>query len=382
MAFLPFYLPRSQPLSVVIIGGGYAGIAALVSLHRYAPSASVTIVDPSPIHFKITHLHETFRRRLAEFRVPFANIAQRFGCRYLQADLDPTEERLSEWWDSKGLVVGDEFIAFDCLLVATGAGAAAFEPCEGVYQLSDFVRMEGSAMMEQLVASTAGWVTVVGGGATGIQFLFEIAHYLRARRLPFNVRLVDGEDTVLKQFAKPLGCYVQARMADLGIEYLPGTFYRAQGPGVVSLQRPGDTEAYELDSAASFLFPGKKPALTLTTNIFGQVMIGGRAMPGVFAAGDCSHYRGVGSNTLTAQAAVRKGKLAARNILRSSGRLKLMEPYLHRDMGYVISLGPDDAVGWLALEGNVVGGYPALVVKELVEAQYDLLLAGIDTYLI
>jgi NADH dehydrogenase len=48
----------------------------------------------------------------------------------------------------------------------------------------------------------------------------------------------------------------------------------------------------------------------------------------------------------------------------------------------VISLGPDDAVGWLALERNVVGGYPALVVKELVEAQYDLLLAGIDTYII
>ena len=41
-----------------------------------------------------------------------------------------------------------------------------------------------------------------------------------------------------------------------------------------------------------------------------------------------------------------------------------------------------DAIGWLALEGNVVGGMPAMVIKELVEAQYDLLLTGIDTYLI
>ena len=85
---------------------------------------------------------------------------------------------------------------------------------------------------------------------------------------------------------------------------------------------------------------------------------------------------------MTAQSAVRKGKLAARNILRHSGTLKLLEPYLHRDLGYVVNLGPADAVGWLALEGNVVSGIPALLIKEVVAAQYDLLLAGIDTYLI
>jgi NADH dehydrogenase len=171
-------------------------------------------------------------------------------------------------------------------------------------------------------------------------------------------------------------------MADLGIEYIPGTFFRGQDSGVLRLQRPGEDTEFEMESLASFLFMGKRPELTLNTNLFGQVIHGGKTLAGVFAAGDCAHYRGIGSNTLTAQAAVRKGKLAARNMLRSTGRLKVMEPYLHRDLGYVISLGPDDAVGWLALEGNVVGGYPALVVKGLVEAQYDLLLAGIDTYIV
>lgn len=85
---------------------------------------------------------------------------------------------------------------------------------------------------------------------------------------------------------------------------------------------------------------------------------------------------------MTAQSAVRKGKLAARNILRHSGMLKVLEPYLHRDLGYVVSLGPDDAVGWLAVENNVVKGIPAQVIKEVVETQYDLLLSGVDTYLV
>jgi len=62
--------------------------------------------------------------------------------------------------------------------------------------------------------------------------------------------------------------------------------------------------------------------------------------------------------------------------------LKILEPYLHRDIGYVVSLGPADAIGWLALENNVVTGLAAYTIKEIVEAQYDLLLAGIDTYLL
>jgi NADH dehydrogenase len=51
-------------------------------------------------------------------------------------------------------------------------------------------------------------------------------------------------------------------------------------------------------------------------------------------------------------------------------------------MGYLISLGPKDAIGWVGLRCNVVAGYPAMVLKELVEAQYDLLLTGTDTYII
>ena len=68
--------------------------------------------------------------------------------------------------------------------------------------------------------------------------------------------------------------------------------------------------------------------------------------------------------------------------MRHSSRLKLLEPYLHQDLGYVLSLGPRDAIGWIGLQANVVGGAPAVAVKELVEAQHELLLAGIDTYLI
>lgn len=382
MPFLPFYVPRSEPLNVVIVGGGYAGIAALITLRRHCPGAHITLIDPGSAHLKITHLHETFRRQLSEFLVPFANMAERFGCRHVQSRPEISEENLREWHRNRGLPVDDEFIDFDALVVATGSGVMQLEKSPGVYDLGDFAQTEGSNLMTAIPAAGGGALTVVGGGATGIQFLFEIAHFMRVRGLHAGIRLVDGEDNVLAQFAPDLGRYVQTRMSDLGIEYHPRTLYRGQDGNRVLLEARDAGGLFERESSAAFLFPGKRPDSTLTTNIFGQVIVEGSVLRSVFSAGDCSRFRGVGSNTLTAQSAVRKGKLAARNILRSTGRLKVLEPYLQRDLGYVISLGPTDAVGWLALEGNVVGGYPALIVKELVEAQYDLLLAGIDTYVI
>lgn len=382
MAFLPFYVPASGPIKVAIVGGGYAALAALVSLHRFSPYTGVTLIDPNDAHIKVTHLHETFRRRLREFVVPFEKIEQRFNCRHVRAAVEITDENLMEWQEHRGLAVGDEFIDFDYLLVAIGSGTPRLDQGDAIYDLRDFMTAEGSSLMQQVPIDGDAFLTVVGGGATGIQFLFEIAEFVRVHKLPFRIRLVDGEDTVLKQFTPALGRYVESRLSDAGIEHLPRTFYRKQEGGQVRLENRDTGDVMELNSSAAFLFPGKASDPLLNTTFFGQVVAGGRVLDRVFAAGDCSHHRGVGSNTVTAQAAVRKGKLAARNILRSSGRLKVLEPYLHRDLGYVVSLGPNDAIGWLGLEGNIVAGVPALVVKELVEAQYDLLMAGIDTYLI
>lgn len=171
-------------------------------------------------------------------------------------------------------------------------------------------------------------------------------------------------------------------MADLGIEYVPGHFFRGQEADHVVLESAETGDLSELDSHLTLLFIGKSVGLRLHANFFGQVVADGEVLDRIFTAGDCSYYRSLGSNAMTAQSAVRKGKLAARNILRHSGLVKLLEPYLHRDLGYLISLGPQDSVGWLVSERNVVAGFPAAVVKELVEAQYDLLLAGIDTYIL
>ena len=385
MPFLPFYIPRHKQLKIVIVGGGYAGIAALVTLVRHMPEVRITIIDPRPHHLKITHIHETFRYPLDDFLVSFSDLENRFGCRHVCAQLILNDCVLQQSQKDRFIVVNDETLEFDYLLVASGSPLAQLSKSEDIFDLNDFMITTGSDLLNQqryIHEPGEKIISVIGGGATGIQFLFEIAHFLQRQNFGWKLRLIHGGDRVLNQFGVGFSEYTQARMSELDIDFYPNTRYRDQVANKILLQEVETGHQFELPSTISLLFLGKKLDTPLFANAFGQVVIEQKQLENIFTAGDCSIYNSAGSNAMTAQSSVRKGMLAARNILRHSGSLKLLEPYFHRDLGYVISLGPSDAVGWLALEGNVVGGMPALMIKEMVEAQYDLLLTGIDTYLI
>jgi NADH dehydrogenase len=385
VAFLPFYIPRRKQLKIVIIGGGYAAIAALTTLLRYMPDANITIVDPRSHHIKITHLHETFRYPLQDFLIPFPVLEQRFGCRHICDKLSIEEDNIQQWQNDKFITINKETLEFDYVLIASGAAAEPSDRANNILDLNDFLTTPGPDLLSNHLVTTnqdRPFVSVIGGGATGIQFLFEIAHFFRRQKIECNLRLIHANDRVLQQFPANFSSYTETRMTELGIDFYPDTYYREQQNDKILLEAKGTGRKFNLPSVMTLLFIGNRPDNLLSANTFGQIIIDQQPMQSIFTAGDCASYNSIGSNTMTAQSAVRKGKLAARNILRGSSALKLFEPYLHQDLGYVVSLGPTDAVGWLALENNVVGGIPALVIKELVESQYDLLLSGIDTYLV
>ena len=144
MPFLPFYISRHKQLKIVIVGGGYAGIAALVTFLRHMPDASVTIVDSRPHHLKITHLHETFRYPLQDFLMPFSVLENRFGCRHVCATLTLEESTLQQWQNDKFLAVNDEILEFDYLLITSGSAIARMDKAKNIFDLDDFMATPGS----------------------------------------------------------------------------------------------------------------------------------------------------------------------------------------------------------------------------------------------
>ena len=374
---------KAEPLKLVIIAGGYAGLSALITLRKQAPDAEITLIDPRPYHLIITRLHETVHRPLDTIQIPYSILAKRFDFIHKQQAILFDEHQLRTWGSNKAIQLGDESLPFDYLLIATGALPIQAVTESDVYDLNAISQRCFAPVFEQFIANTdtnAKTITIVGAGPTGIQFAFEMAHVLLACHADYQLNLIEGSDKLMTAFPPAIGRYVEKRLFEKRITLLKSQFYKGKQGREILLENShsGDKSAHTSD--LTLLLLGKKPELLLHANSSGQVVLDRKVLTHIFTAGDCSHFDDLGSNLMTSQSALRKGKAAANNILREAGILCFCLPYMHNDIGYLLSLGPDDAVGWIGSKNAIVSGLPAFIAKEGIEAQYDLLLSGIDSY--
>jgi NADH dehydrogenase len=379
-------------MKVVVAGGGYAGLACLLELRKLAPLAQLHLVDPGAAHLKQTQLHEALHRPLAALRVPFADLAERYRFGHTRAALGRNgefgPEELERWDRDRQLRLGRARLEFDYLVIATGARPRLRAPAAGargrLYDQLALREREGRDLVARLLREDDAHTraTVAGGGASGVQFAFELAELLRGRGSRARVRLIDAGRRLLEGLPAAAHEYLHERLAEADIEYLPETSFVSQAGERLRVRTAGDGRERELASSLTLLFAGVAPhPVALRANRHGRVMIGGATLSRVFAAGDCVQYAARGLNALTAQAAVRKGKHVAANITRlERGRIPVA--YGFQELGYVVSLGRLDCVGWLLVPGNVVRGVAAVAIRNIVEAQYDLFVDGLDTYLL
>ena len=72
---------------VVVIGGGYAGLACLIDLAKKAPELELYLIDSRADHCKTTNLHKSFLKPISDFHVSYAELAKRFGFIFHQQKL-------------------------------------------------------------------------------------------------------------------------------------------------------------------------------------------------------------------------------------------------------------------------------------------------------
>ena len=376
---------KAKPIKLVIIGGGYAGLSALITLRKQAPDAEITLIDPRPCHLIITRLHETVHHPLEKFQIPYSLLAKRFDFIHKRQKVLFDEEQLKVWESQKAVQLDQESVPFDYLLIATGALPIDSKAETDVYDLNAISQHGFAGMLERFIATTdthVKTINIVGAGPTGIQFAFEIAHVLQACHADYQLNLIEGGDKLLGAFPSAIGRYVDKRLDEKHIRLLKSQFYKGKQGRAILLENSHSGEKSVHASDLTLLLLGKKPELVLHANSSGQVVLDHQVLTHIFTAGDCSHYDEMGSNLMTAQSALRKGKAAANNILREAGRVFFCFPYMHQDNGYLLSLGPGDSVGWIGSKNTIISGLPAFLAKEAIEAQYDWLLSGIDTYIV
>jgi NADH dehydrogenase len=369
----------SSTLRLVIIGGGYAGLSALITLRKLSHNAHITIIDPRPFHLLITRLHETVRRSVSTIQIPFPVLAKRFNFIHKQSLIEFDLNLLSIWDKQKYLEVNDQTIPFDYLVIASGTIAFNTNTPPSVYDLNAIGNNNFSTILQKLIARTDSEepvINIIGAGPTGIQFTFEIAHVLKNCRRKFKLNLIDSHEKLLGTFPTELAEYVEQRIAEKPISVLKNQCYIDIQNNQIILKHSQTGQVSTIASDLTLLLTGNKSKLTLQANLSGQVINHNTVLNSIFTAGDCSHFDGIGSNLMTSQSAISKGKTVAKNILLKAGILKFCLPYMHQDRGYLLSLGPNDAVGWIGHKNILIKGLPAFIAKETIEAKYDWWLLG------
>src|SRR6516225_6401643 len=220
--------PREQrpagngAVRVVVAGAGFGGLAAVRRLAR--AGAQTTLIDQNIYATFQPLLYEVATAGLTSSDVAFP--ARSFSRRYHAAfrhgevaSLDPTARRII-------LADGGTF-GYDYLILATGVAAAyhgvpgAAEHSLGLYTRHDAIVLRDQIMAELDRISLTGLredvaVTVIGGGATGVELAGSLAD-LRGNALPaffpeidparVHITLVEHGPALLASFQPALRDY-------------------------------------------------------------------------------------------------------------------------------------------------------------------------------
>src|SRR5215472_12815260 len=239
-------VPRRERKRVVIIGGGFAGIAAAHTL-RHA-DAEVILIDRRNHHIFQPLLYQVATAVLspAEIAAPIRQLeAKQRNITVWLAEVTGVDVA-SGTIEASSAGVGVRKMTFDSLVVATGMRPSYFGHDEfaryapGLKNLSDAETIRAKILSAfELAATTedererARQMTfvLVGAGPSGVELAASLAQMVKVT-LRGNFRridpakaciiLLDGAKRVLSTFAEPLSRRVTRRLAKLGVTVLTG----------------------------------------------------------------------------------------------------------------------------------------------------------------
>jgi NADH dehydrogenase len=368
---------------VVIIGGGFAGLAAAKSLRR--TPVRITLLDKRNFHLFQPLLYQVATAYLApaEIAYPIRSILRR------QSNISVLmSEAHAIDLAARTVTVDHGVLEYDYLIIAAGARGTYFghnawqQEAPALKSIEDALDIRRRVLHaferaelepDEARRRQALTFVVVGGGPTGVELAGALAelsrqtlhHEYRAID-PATARiiLVEGGQRILDTYPESLSQRATRALNQLGVEVRTGTRATDIAAGRVDLggeEIRADTvlwaagvEGEAIGSSLGLaLLPGKRipanPDLTIEEH------------PEVFAVGDINGtldpkgrpYPGV------AQVAIQQGKRAGKNIaLQVQG--KRMKPFHYFDKGNMATIGRNKAIAQI---GPLhLSGFPAWVI--------------------
>lgn len=365
---------------VVVIGGGFAGLAAARKLAR-RKRVRVTLLDQ-----RNHHLFQPLLYQVATAGLNPSNIAVPIRAQFTRAENVSVRMSRIRKIDLEAKTVADEHgtLAYDFLILAPGAQHSYFgkpeweEHAPGLKTLEQATEIRRRILSAFELAETEDdparrrallTFVVVGGGPTGVELagaIAEIAKRVLVRDFRMidpskaRVLLVEAGPRILSSFPEPLSQRVVRDLESLGVEVLTSSRVEAIGPNFVRLEQ-GSIATESAFWAAGVQASDLGRSLGVPLDRAGRVQVeADLSLPGhpeVFAVGDFAHVRLPDGGLLpgVAPAAIQAGRAAARNVLASiAGRPR--EEFRYRDKGQMATVGRSKAIaqlGKLRLQGRL-----------------------------
>lgn len=380
------------PANIVILGGGFGGIACARELARLLRRYGLAreflpiLIDRQPGQLYQPALYEVATaappdasalelKRAAV--VPYEEILAGTGVRFVQTEVTGI--------DLEHKVVrttSEPLLPFRHLVLALGAEPNFFgipgmaEHACSFQSFKEIIRLR-NRIAERIAAGVRLPIAVCGGGSTGVEVAAELMGLGRALAWERpNVILIEACPAILTGFPEATVRAATRRLAGIGVTIRADTRVTAADSMGLTLETArGATE--RLETLATIWAGGIKPNRLLEAVLVPHAERGGAAVaetllcaPGVWAIGDNACLIDPETKQplpAVARHAIEQGKHAARNIVRRI-RHKTALPYPIRQYPYVIPVGAKWAIADL-LAFRLIG-FSGWCVKQAIELVY------------
>ncbi len=376
---------------IVIVGGGFGGLAAARRLERDS--------DPQRVH--LTLLNETNYMTYTPFlpQAAAGTLEPRHVVVPLRQALHRADVRV-------GRVLGADYaartvrfaseagaetdIGFDQLILAPGSSPRTApipgltDAAVGFTTLAEAIWLRNHVLRQLEIADATEdpaerqrrlTVVFVGGGYAGVEALAEIEDLTRvALRLYPSLRgthlrwvLIEATDAIFPEVGTRLASYAMRELVQRGVELRLGTTVTEAARDAITL-----STGERVPCATLVWTAGVRPApivrrLQLPLDPRGRIRVDAtmavEGLAGVWALGDAAAVPDPARPGLacpaTSQHAVRQGRLVARNAL-GALRGRRPEPFRYRTIGLFVDLGRGKAVA--SVFGVQFKGFPAWFV--------------------
>ena len=373
---------------VVIVGGGFGGLAAAKALSR-AP-VEVVLIDKQNYHLFQPLLYQVATAALssADIAWPIRRILRhQSNAQVLMAEVTGVDAA------RKRVIMGEKTQSYDYLVLASGATHAYFGHDEwaqyapGLKQVIDATAIRRRILLafeqaeiesDASVRNSLLTFVIVGGGPTGVEMAGAISELAR-KALAADFRRIDPRTTrvvlieagpqLLPSFSDPISNYTKRALEKLGVEVRVGspvTHCNSYGVRLGDEEISATTTIWAAGVAAS-------PAadwLQVDRDRAGRIIVGSRfeiqGLDGVFAVGDTVLCKNADGNVLPGIAPVAKqqGTYVGKLIAARTQNKPDPKPFRYRNAGQLATIGRRAGVvdfGWVRFKGRLAWWFWGLV---------------------